>query len=189
MNLWNNQQAIFLLTLFFFLNLFFPEIQEQENINFRDKVFLFLKNKEEKGLIILQSTHSTFTYNIERRKNYIWSKKVSIANVDNKKTRVDIYFYQYQDTVLSNKDYLSFLKCFPTDCVKIIKGENRKAFKTIPSIVIKNPKSIVIAVTGCNSKNTQLWTEIREELFDKFSCDLSEVFTTECGGKLKWMKK
>ena len=174
-----------LLTIILFIACSTPttKSQKQAEVEFKEKVEAFVTaNKAE------YSTHETdsrFTWSLDKNKNHKWVKKTSFKSISESKT-VDLFFYEYQDEPSLNAAYEALINCYPTDCMKLTEGQEKKALKTTPSIVIVNSKTIIVANTKCVNNESATWSKIKMALKQEFATESTKTISTGCGGSLKW---
>lgn len=155
----------------------------KSQVGFKDKVETFLTSMSND--YSRQQSNSKFTWALDKQKNHTWVKKVSLIG-ESENVVIDIFFYEYQDSTSLKKAYESLLSCFPTDCMELSEGQERKAFKTTPSLVIVSSTSIVIANTECTNQSSRMWSNVKTDVYKEFSTESAKVITTDCGGNLKW---
>ncbi len=157
--------------------------KSQSHVEFKDKVEAFLASEVNK--YSTQQNDSKFTWTLDRQKNHTWVKKVRIYN-KSENVVIDLFFYEYQDTSNLEDAYEALLGCFPTDCMKLSEGQERKAFKTTPSLFIVNAKTIVVVNTKCENHNSGMWSNVTTAIYEEFSTKSAKIISTSCGGSLKW---
>lgn len=162
-----------------------------DNLDEKMKSFL---DKYSSNYTIGEST-SNFAFTLEKKTEYTSKKKtqlkskISFKNKYNQTVfqRIEFFVFQYETETKCNAAIDSLLRCFPTECSKVTRDKDMKAFKVTPSIFILNKKSIIVGNTACEQLNEN-WDGFKSELIKTFAESESKKITTGCGGPLEWQK-
>jgi|GEM_PF-5652488 len=101
-------------------------------------------------------------------------------------SRINIckYDFETEEKCLQAQD--SLLNNFPGDPGTVKRGVDQGQ-KITPSIIVFGSKSIVIAITACESAD-QKWTVFKKDLVKAFAGETDQIIVADCG-KLYWSDK
>lgn len=169
-------------------------VKQNDTTNLNNRIDKFIDAYS--SYYIVNDNDDRFTYRLEKKTNYNWSKKILLRKKTPFKNHYDqtvyqrlyIFAYKYDNSKKCQAAVDSLLNCFPNDCWKVTKGNNLKGIKITPSIFVFNENEIIACRIHCEHENED-WNKIKADFKNIFGTSTSDIITTGCGGPLEWNKE
>jgi hypothetical protein len=131
-------------------------------------------------------TISLFTPHKMDRYGYNTSKKVRFTNTLNETNSViDVYEYNFSDSLKLNNAFYNWLDCFGDKCSEIQLDEDVDKTQNPPSLTIVYDTTLVSVKYSleCNRANLK---SFQDSILNKFGDEFRYVIQTDIRGNLKW---
>ena len=136
-------------------------------------------------------SESRMLFIIDSLKSTVWTRKVTLKskqtiqdkNGQTTNLRLNLSFYNFEDSKKCKDAMNVLLNCFGGDCGKIEWGTPGQTAKTTPCVFVFNEREIITCSISCEQENGY-WNGFKEDLIKTLREDPAKIMEAGCGGPI-----